>query len=767
MVFLRNFFIFILCFITSCCSSDPLVSVKFHGEKLDDILQKIAEIKDINIFLPQDLLKSEFVVNFSIPNQIPLSELEEYLIYFLGMAGYVLSIQDGIFVVSKKNDDMIRRYPLPLYVDVNPSNLPDNCGYIRAIYFLKNLKVQGNRSIAQILLGIMPGADKGIIVEPRSNCVILTGPANGISAAMTVVLEIDQYGIQDDFLFLPLKNISISIVTKLIEDILAIAKESTAQAAQGAPYNGSTFFSPQIKVVQDTRNNALIFLGKKNAIEKLANFVKNEIDVPQDAGRSVIHIYDLKYLDAIKTAPILNSLTSGMVQSGQSVKDNSGGGGPYRVFDGVRILAEERISSASGDAANKSTNVKLGGNRLIIAATKDDYDVIEKIIQEIDKPQPQVILEVLILDLTIDENNNFSSQFRIPSIFNLPGNVGFQSVMMDGSPVIINNGIGGSAITNSDSINPNATLKSDLLSSFSSGQSSAGSTAGSTQDASSSSSSIVDNTARRGILISLGEQFKNMSIAAILQLDQSMSTRNIIANPYSVTLNNVKTEIKNVQIKRGLGNIDPNNSQYGSGTVVKYEDYAATLGLAITPRISFGNDNENNDNLRLNLEIEISIEDFKDNDSTNKFDTVTRKLKTNANMASGNLLILGGLRSETCAKTVSKTPFFGDIPIIGSLFRRTVTSKNETNLVVCIRPIVAENQVLKKFSEDRKKYINNQLDDFALLNCKDPITRFYFRNENDYDFFKRGDEVVIADKENYEQLKKIYKNEKAPKFNSR
>jgi general secretion pathway protein D len=766
MVFLRNIFIFILFFIASFYTSDPLVSVKFNGEKLEDILQKIAEIKDINIFLPQDLLKSEFVVNFSIPNQIPLSELEEYLIYFLGMAGYVLSIQNGVFVVSKKNDDMIRRYPLPLYVDVNPSNLPDNCGYIRAIYFLKNLKVQGNRSIAQILLGIMPGADKGIIVEPRSNCVILTGPSNGISAAMTVVLEIDQYGIQDEVLFLPLKNISVSIVAKLIEDILAIAKESTAQAAQGVPYNGATYFSPQIKVVQDIRNNALIFLGKKNAIEKLSNFVKNEIDLPQEAGQNIIHIYDLKYLDSIKTAPILNSLVSGRVQSGQSVKDNSVGG-PYRVFDGVRILAEERISSAAGDDQKKSTNVKLGGNRLIIAATKDDYSVIEKIIQEIDKPQPQVILEVLILDLTIDENNNFSSQFRIPSIFNFPGNVGFQSVMMDGSPVIINNGSSGPAISSSDSINTNATLKSDLLSTFSTAQSSSSSTSGSPSTVAATASSIADNTARTGILISLGEQFKNMSIAAILQLDQSMSTRNVIANPYSVTLNNVKTEIKNVQIKRGLGNIDPNNSQYGGGTVVKYEDYAATLGLAITPRISFGNDSESNDNLRLNLEIEISIEDFKDNDSTNNFDTLTRKLKTNANMASGNLLILGGLRGEQYTKTVAKTPFLGDIPIIGSLFRRTVTSKNETNLVICIRPIVAENQVLKKFSDDRKKYINNQFDDFALLNCKDPITRFHFKNENDFDVLKKGDEVIISNNENYDQIKKIYHNEKAPKFNSR
>ena len=167
-IFIKAFFIGCL-FIKIFCNTDEMVVFDFHGKKLDDLIQKIAEFKNINILLPQELTKNEVIVNFSTPTLMPLNEIEEYLIYFLSMAGYILTVQDGVFVVTKKNDDLLRRYPLPLYVDVSPDDLPDNIGYIRCIYFLKNLKVQASQSVANILLNIMPEKEKGIIIACPSD----------------------------------------------------------------------------------------------------------------------------------------------------------------------------------------------------------------------------------------------------------------------------------------------------------------------------------------------------------------------------------------------------------------------------------------------------------------------------------------------------------------------------------------------------------------------------------------------------------------------
>jgi general secretion pathway protein D len=716
----------LLLFLFDTCVCDGLVSIQFHGKKLDDLLQKIAEIKNINIFLPQEIIKNEVLINFSTPHEVPLEELEEYLLYFLSMSGYVLSLQDGVFVVNKKHDDHLRRYPLPLYVDVSPADLPDNPGYIRAMYFLKNLRVQGSQSIAKILLDIMPEREKDVIIDPRSNCIIVTGPANAIAASMSIILEIDQYGIEDEVAFVPLKHSSVGYVAKLLEDLINLSKDPSGGGQQQVvPYNGATYFSPQIKIVQSLRHNALIILGKKNAIETVISFVESEIDIPQSSGDSLIHVYNLKYLDARKIAPIMQSIVSGRTQSGQSVKE-AGGDGNYRSFDGVRILAEEiaPANSQGGDSKGGS-KLNLGGNRLIIAATRDDYAVIEGILKEIDQPQLQVVIEMMILDLEISEDNNFSSQLRIPQIFNLPNGVQFQSVMMDNSLFVLNDPSNPSvAITDPNNIKPTSTANSDLLSKIGGSNSGEGDVGGG------SISSIADSAPRRGMLISLGERFKNASISAILQLDQSILKRNVIASPYAVTQNNMKAEFKAVQIRRGEGSIDPANTQYGGATVVKIQPYDAALGVRVTPRVSRGRGDLSGDEIkRLNLEIEVDIEDFKSS-SDSSFDKLTRRVKTNANMTSGDLLIVGGLHKESHGRSQSKVPFLGDIPILGALFRKSVKSVSNTNLVVIVRPTIVEKGTMKTFTNKKTRdFMDGELDEMAFSKLDGSVARFYFDTE--------------------------------------
>ena len=56
--FFKAFFILIL--INSIYSeNENLVLFDFHGKRLDDLLQKIAEIKNINILLPQEISKND------------------------------------------------------------------------------------------------------------------------------------------------------------------------------------------------------------------------------------------------------------------------------------------------------------------------------------------------------------------------------------------------------------------------------------------------------------------------------------------------------------------------------------------------------------------------------------------------------------------------------------------------------------------------------------------------------------------------------------
>ena len=64
-------------------------------------------------------------------------------------------------------------------------------------------------------------------------------------------------------------------------------------------------------------------------------------------------------------------------------------------------------------------------------------------------------------------------------------------------------------------------------------------------------------------------------------------------------------------------------------------------------------------------------------------------------MKDGNTLILTGVLDSTENETVSKWPILGDLPIIGQIFRKTVTSKEQRELVILVTP-----QILNTFETD-------------------------------------------------------------------
>jgi pilus assembly protein CpaC len=64
----------------------------------------------------------------------------------------------------------------------------------------------------------------------------------------------------------------------------------------------------------------------------------------------------------------------------------------------------------------------------------------------------------------------------------------------------------------------------------------------------------------------------------------------------------------------------------------------------------------------------------------------TRTVKTSVDLKEGESLILAGLLSEDMKKNISKIPLFGDIPILGALFRSTTDELRDRELVFFITP---------------------------------------------------------------------------------
>jgi general secretion pathway protein D len=683
-----------------------MIEFSFENENLGNIIQKFAAKKQINIVFPAEPITQTITFNPKAQHKISLSDAEDFLNMFLRLSGYAL-YPDGDHLVLTKLDNTVTRVPLPLYVNVKPDELPFG-KEIRAIYYLANLRVpdtnQGLDPLTVILRDML-SINGTFLFDQKSNGIIIADQADNISSAMTIILELDTAGLKDSVEIIQLYNSSARTIAQLLkEQIVATAADPRGAIRTDIKTDSSLFFAPNTRIVSIDHLNSLVLMGKQTSVDRLKEFIQEYMDAPQESGNSILHSYDLQYLDADQAARVLQSVVSmpAGVTNGQSQKENTG---PYQFFDGVKIVAEtyqaaEAAKTIAGtqQGAEETGTVYFGGNRLIIAAKQKDWERIKQLIQQLDKPEWQVIIEIMILDVTLDEGRIIAGQTRNPAGAALPPGIEFQAAHIIG-PVL----------DNTEVTPPNATtLAADLLRIL----------LGSPTDSSLAFRESIG--VNNGSLIFAINDPSGSGIWSVIQILQRQVQTKFLSHPYLVTLNNTKAEeVVNI-IKQGRG-----NQSIGEGAVstIKQQDFEAKLKVAVTPRVS--------SSTRVNLQIAIDIEAFTDPDNNVSFTRITRKVGTSANLNSGEVIAFGGLGRVQENDSDGQTPILGQIPIFGWLFRSNQKRITHNNLCVLISPTIVgptarTGQAI--FTEGKIARGYSDMPNFLPADAyKDPITRWFFR----------------------------------------
>ncbi|MFK7779237.1 MAG: type II and III secretion system protein family protein [Gimesia sp.] len=96
-----------------------------------------------------------------------------------------------------------------------------------------------------------------------------------------------------------------------------------------------------------------------------------------------------------------------------------------------------------------------------------------------------------------------------------------------------------------------------------------------------------------------------------------------------------------------------------------------------------------NGRLRLELQPEVSERDFSNAvqvAGTTVPGLTVRRANTAVEMNFGETMVIAGLISSRKLAETSKTPFLGELPLIGALFRRVKYTEGETELVIMVTP---------------------------------------------------------------------------------
>lgn len=103
----------------------------------------------------------------------------------------------------------------------------------------------------------------------------------------------------------------------------------------------------------------------------------------------------------------------------------------------------------------------------------------------------------------------------------------------------------------------------------------------------------------------------------------------------------------------------------------------AVLSLEVTPQIT------PDDNIIMDLHVS---QDSRGVVTAGIPSIDTNEIQTQVLVGNGQTIVLGGIFSSASSETITKTPFLGDIPYIGRLFRKTEKNDERSELLVFITP---------------------------------------------------------------------------------
>ncbi|AIW15279.1 fimbrial protein [Vibrio tubiashii ATCC 19109] len=156
---------------------------------------------------------------------------------------------------------------------------------------------------------------------------------------------------------------------------------------------------------------------------------------------------------------------------------------------------------------------------------------------------------------------------------------------------------------------------------------------------------------------------------------QRESKAEVISSPRLITTNK-----KPAYIEQG-SEIPYLESSSSGATSVSFKK--AVLSLKVTPQITPDN--------RLILDLSVTQDRPGDVVKTGTGEAVainTQRIGTQVLVENGETVVLGGIFQHSVTDAVDKVPFFGDLPLLGALFRRSYQQMGKSELLIFVTPRV-------------------------------------------------------------------------------
>jgi len=319
-----------------------------------------------------------------------------------------------------------------------------------------------------------------------------------------------------------------------------------------------------------------------------------------------------------------------------------------KAADLVTILKSTGGSSGRGNSNDRlisrrgNVTVDARTNTLLVQETAEKLVEIRRIVERLDRPVRQVMIESRIVIANDDFTRDLGVRFGLTGID-----------QSNDALSMVGGGLAGNVIPSQIIFDAQGAGAEGLLVDLP-----ANSPAGAIQF----------------VVGKIGSSLLQLELSAL----QTEAKGEVISSPRVITSDQIEAEIsQGVEI--------PFQEASSSGaTSTSFEE--AELRLTVTPRITPDD--------RINLELNITKDspDFS-NIQPGGVPINTQEVSTTVLVNNGDTVILGGIYERSKDHSVRKVPFFGDLPGVGVLFRKEFKQDNNRELLFFITPKILKDNL--------------------------------------------------------------------------
>jgi general secretion pathway protein D len=495
------------------------------------------------------------------------------------------------------------------------------------------LRFVGAKEMERILAPFAP--DNSIRVDEVRNLIILAGNSREQKHLIDSIELFDT-----DFLagysvgLFPVRSADVKTLIADLEKIFGPA--------------GANPLSGVVRVVPMERLNALLVVTTQpKYLEYAANLIEKMDQLGgSSSGGSRFYVYQVKNGKAENLAQLIGDLFSARRPT-TTAPALAPGLRPAEIRGPTNAPAPSSATfQLPGSVGGTTSEVRViadkDTNSLLILAVPGDYDVIENALRRLDVIRRQVLVEVLLAEVTLSDTLKFGIDWFITAR-------NFTSGTLN---------VGGSLPPNGRILSP--------------------------------TNAVPAFTGLQLVNLSGGE------VRAVLRALGDEGKTKILASPQVMVLDNEKAEIK---VGNRISVLTQSQSVPGASTGIinSYQYLETGILLTVSPRINSGG----LVTLEVNQEVSEPLAAAVGNPNP---DVATRNAKTSVVVASGESIVLAGLIRENNKRGSTGLPLLNKIPIVGALFGVQTLSLQRTELVLLITPkIVSDPSQARDVTEDLRR----------------------------------------------------------------